>query len=128
MGRQLTAARNFTPARQGGGGFVRARVASDVSCRVSGTLADVPRARQITPMSVETMYTLRKAPIGSLLFPELSVVEVVRDVQTDDGQHVPAGTRGTVVMVYGGGKAYEVEFARPVIGNTMLNPDVLRAV
>lgn len=79
-------------------------------------------------MSVETMYTLRKAPTGSLLFPEFSVVEVVRDAVTDDGQHLPAGSRGTVVMVYGGGKAYEVEFVRPVVGNTMLRPDMLRAV
>jgi hypothetical protein len=79
-------------------------------------------------MSVETMYTLRKAPTGSLLFPELSLVEIVRDVQTDDGQHVPAGSRGTIVMVYDGGKAYEVEFAQPVVGNTTLRPDVLRAI
>ena len=78
-------------------------------------------------MSFETMHILRKAPTGSLLFPELSVVEVVCAVETDDGQRVPAGTRGTVVAVYGGGEAYEVEFARPVVGNTTLRPDVLRA-
>jgi hypothetical protein len=78
-------------------------------------------------MSFETMHTLRRAPAASLLFPELSVVEVVRDVETDDGQRVPAGSQGTVVAVYGGGKAYEVEFAEPVVGNTTLRPDVLRA-
>lgn len=75
-------------------------------------------------MSFETMHTLHKAPTGSLLFPELSVVEVVCAVETDDRQRVPAGT---VVAVYGDGEAYEIEFARPVVGNTTLRPDVLRA-
>ena len=43
-------------------------------------------------------------------FADLSSVRVEIDVVTDDGEAVPAGTRGTVVSVYAGGAAYEVEF------------------
>lgn len=39
----------------------------------------------------------------------LDVVRFVVDVETDEGEAVPAGTRGTVVAVWGPGNAYEVE-------------------
>ncbi|WP_267428568.1 DUF4926 domain-containing protein [Methylobacterium sp. GC_Met_2] len=77
-------------------------------------------------MSYETMHQFRD-PAAHPLFAELSVVEVLRTVETDDGLPVPAGSHGTVVAIYGGGKAYEVEFARPVIGNCTLSADTLRA-
>lgn len=77
-------------------------------------------------MSYETMHQFRD-PAAQPLFAELSVVEVLRAVETDDGLPVPAGSHGTVVAIYGGGKAYEVEFARPVIGNCTLSADALRA-
>ena len=62
------------------------------------------------------------------LFAELSVVETLRPVETDDGEAVPAGSRGTIVAIYGDGAAYEVEFARPVIGNCTIRPELLRSV
>ncbi|WP_279357699.1 DUF4926 domain-containing protein [Methylobacterium indicum] len=62
------------------------------------------------------------------LFTELSVVETLRGVETDDGAAVPAGSRGTIVAIYGKGAAYEVEFARPVIGNCTIDHDALRPV
>lgn len=83
--------------------------------------------RQIQRMSIETMHTLRKAPAVTPLFPELSVVATLRDLKTDDGLTVPAGSRGTVVEVYAAGEAYEVEFARPVIGNATVIADALSA-
>ncbi len=43
-------------------------------------------------------------------FADLSSVRVSHDVVTDEGQAVLAGTRGTVVAIYAGGAAYEVEF------------------
>lgn len=43
-------------------------------------------------------------------FADLSSVRVGIDVVTDEGEPVAAGTRGTVVAVYAGGAAYEVEF------------------
>ena len=78
-------------------------------------------------MSFETMHTLRRAPEPAPLFPGLSVVATVRDAVTDDGVTVPAGSRGTVVAVYAAGAAYEVEFARPVIGNMTLPVEALAA-
>lgn len=42
-------------------------------------------------------------------FAELDVVRLLVDAETDDGDAVPAGTRGTVVAVWGDGAAYEVE-------------------
>ncbi|WCS28918.1 DUF4926 domain-containing protein (plasmid) [Methylobacterium sp. NMS14P] len=77
-------------------------------------------------MSYETMHQFRD-PAAHPLFAELSVVAVLRAVETDDGLPVPAGSHGTVVAVYGGGKAYEVEFACPVVGNCTLSADALRA-
>lgn len=44
-------------------------------------------------------------------FAELDLVRMLQDVETDEGEAVPAGTRGTVVAIYAGGEAYEVEFA-----------------
>lgn len=43
-------------------------------------------------------------------FADLDIVSALHAVMTDEGEEVPAGTRGTVVAVYGAGKAYEVEF------------------
>lgn len=78
-------------------------------------------------MSIETMHTLRKAPEPSPLYPELSVVSTLRDLLTDDGLAVPAGSRGTIVEIYAAGAAYEVEFARPVVGNATITADALTA-
>ena len=60
-------------------------------------------------------------------FPELSVVEVLRDVRTDDGLAIPAGSRGTIVAIWGEGDAYEVEFSRPVVGLATVLAGALRA-
>ena len=78
-------------------------------------------------MSIETMHTLRKAPSATPLYPELSVVATLYDLKTDDGLTIPAGSRGTVVEVYAAGEAYEVEFARPVVGNATIEADALTA-
>ena len=43
---------------------------------------------------------------------ELSRVAVRSDVPADEG-YLPAGSFGTIVHVYKGGRAYEVEFERP---------------
>lgn len=78
-------------------------------------------------MSIETMHILRKAPSSTPLFAELSVVALARSVETDDGLAVPVGSRGTVVAVYAGGAAYEVEFAHPISGNATVEAIDLRA-
>jgi len=92
-----------------------------------GQLADNPAVRQIRLMSFETMHTLRRDPEVTPLFPELSVVVTLCDTVTDDGRSVAAGSRGTIVEVYAGGEAYEVEFARPVIGNATIRAEALKA-
>lgn len=78
-------------------------------------------------MSIETMHTLRKAPDVTPLFPELSVVATLCDLQTDDGLPVPAGSRGIIVEVYAGGAAYEVDFSRPIVGNATVDASALAA-
>lgn len=78
-------------------------------------------------MSIETLHTLRRAPVASPLHHAYSVVVLVSDIATDDGQTVPAGSRGTIVEVYGAGAAYEVEFVRPVVGNATVRAERLRA-
>ncbi|AWN39015.1 DUF4926 domain-containing protein [Methylobacterium radiodurans] len=45
---------------------------------------------------------------------ELDHVRLLSAVTGDDAQCVPAGTTGTVVGIYAGGEAFEVEFTRPV--------------
>jgi hypothetical protein len=79
-------------------------------------------------MSIETMHIQRKAPEATPLFAELSVVELLTAIKTDDGADVPAGSHGTVVAEWGNGAAYEVEFARPVVGNATVRATLLRAV
>ncbi|UHC14705.1 DUF4926 domain-containing protein [Methylobacterium currus] len=64
-------------------------------------------------MSIAVSYTLRKAEPGALL-RELDDVRVLIDVLTDDGDTVATGTDGTVVAVWNGGEAYDVEFPEPM--------------
>jgi hypothetical protein len=58
---------------------------------------------------------------------ELSEVAVLRDVQTDDGYLIPAGMEGTIVGIWAGGEAYEVEFDEPVADNATVRAGALRA-
>ncbi|TXN60755.1 DUF4926 domain-containing protein [Methylobacterium sp. WL6] len=46
-------------------------------------------------------------------FRDLDTVETIRSATSDDGDVIPAGSRGTVVSVIRGGFAYGVEFAEP---------------
>jgi hypothetical protein len=61
-------------------------------------------------MSIEVSYALRKAEPGALL-RELDDVRITTDVRTDDGDTIAAGT---VVAVWNGGEAYDVEFPEPM--------------
>lgn len=45
---------------------------------------------------------------------ELSRVSLRAEQSSRDGTCVPAGSKGTIVAVLSGGKAYMVEFVRPV--------------
>ncbi|WP_245238996.1 hypothetical protein [Methylobacterium platani] len=49
-----------------------------------------------------------------MLIRELDDVRILAAVTTDDGQTMPAGTEGTVVAVWHGGEAYDVEFPEPM--------------
>lgn len=55
--------------------------------------------------------TYRLTPEAPAAFADLDLVRIRCAVTTDDTVEVPAGTRGVVVAIYGGGKAYEVEFS-----------------
>ena len=78
-------------------------------------------------MSYDTLYQSRAPLTQPQGFAELSVVALLSDVVTDDGVTVPAGTEATIVGVWGDGKAYEVEFDEPVVGNATVRADALRA-
>ncbi len=64
-------------------------------------------------MSIEVSCTLRRNEPGALL-RELDDVRVTVDVTTDDGDTIAAGIEGTVVAVWNGGEAYDVEFPEPM--------------
>lgn len=56
---------------------------------------------------------------------ELTRVVLSKPVETEDGV-LPAGSMGTVVGVYRGGVAYEVEFAKPFHTVATVMPDAIR--
>ena len=59
---------------------------------------------------------------------ELARVELLHDATTDAGQIVRAGSIGTVVGVWAGRRAYEVEFPGAVEGLATVEPGLLRKV
>jgi hypothetical protein len=77
-------------------------------------------------MSFDTLYQSRAPVTQPQGLAELSVVALLREVVTDDGVTVPAGTEGTIVGVWADGEAYE--FDEPVVGNATVRADALRAV
>ncbi len=56
----------------------------------------------------------RLEEVNPSALPELSVVRLVRDVTTDEGGTLPAGSSGTIVGTFGDGEAYDVEFIEPL--------------
>ncbi|WP_345822932.1 DUF4926 domain-containing protein (plasmid) [Methylobacterium fujisawaense] len=64
-------------------------------------------------MSVEAVYQYSADAPGAE-FRELDDVRVLIDVTTMDGDTIAAGTEGTVVAVWKGGAAYEIEFPEPM--------------
>jgi hypothetical protein len=56
---------------------------------------------------------------------ELTRVALSKPVETEDGV-LPAGSMGTVVGVYRGGAAYEVEFAKPFHTVATVMPDAIQ--
>ena len=61
-------------------------------------------------MSVETMYTLRRAEPA---FRDLDRVVLCTEAVTDDGDTMPAGAEGTIVYVAPDAQTLIVEFAEP---------------
>ncbi|MCF4124007.1 DUF4926 domain-containing protein [Methylobacterium sp. SyP6R] len=59
---------------------------------------------------------------------ELDRVELLADVLGDDQVTVPAGSIGTVVAIWAGGAAFEVEFTRPVDALATVDASLLRVV
>lgn len=59
---------------------------------------------------------------------ELDRVELLADVLGDDQVTVPAGSVGTVVAIWAGGAAFEVEFTRPVDALATVDATLLRVV
>ncbi|OAS26163.1 hypothetical protein A5481_06795 [Methylobacterium platani] len=59
---------------------------------------------------------------------ELDRVALLSDVVGDDQVTVPAGSVGTVVAIWAGGAAFEVEFTGPVDALATVNAALLRVV
>ncbi|OUJ14289.1 DUF4926 domain-containing protein [Acetobacter sp. DsW_063] len=60
-------------------------------------------------------------------YPELSAVKTLKPIDVD-GQILPGGSRGTIVLVYGDGDAYEVEFTRPIPAIITLEPQDITGI
>ncbi len=63
-------------------------------------------------MPVDTLSLVRQAE-PDLPLRDLDRVALTAAALTDDGDRLEAGTEGTIVGVWRGGSAYEVEFAEP---------------
>ncbi|WP_342149981.1 DUF4926 domain-containing protein [Methylorubrum sp. SB2] len=59
---------------------------------------------------------------------ELDRVELLADVLADEGAPVPLGSVGTVVAIWAGGAAFEVEFTRPVDALATVDAGLLKVV
>lgn len=59
-----------------------------------------------------------------MAYDELSVITTKNDIIRTDGI-IPAGSIGTIVHVYAGGKAYEVEFCSPFQAVVTIEPESL---
>jgi hypothetical protein len=46
----------------------------------------------------------------------LEIVRMLVPVETDAGETVAAGTEGTVVAIWAGGAAFDIEFDEPIEG------------
>lgn len=66
--------------------------------------------------------------VGSEPIAELSVVALDRDIDLSPIGCLPKGTQGTLVSVYDGGAAYEVEFDEPFHALLTLKPSDIKAV
>lgn len=78
-------------------------------------------------MSVEFAYRFKQdAPRSSLR--DLDAVVLLADTPSDDGDVVPAGSKGTIVAVHGAGESYVVEFAEPEGTLVSVFPQEIRRV
>jgi hypothetical protein len=74
--------------------------------------------------SADDVMFVRKAPSEAL--PELKMVVLLRPAETDAGVSKPSGSTGTIVGVWAGGEAYEVEFSEPEGALATVRADDLR--
>lgn len=82
---------------------------------------------RLLSLVVDSRSAQDRAPAGAL-FRELDRVRTLADVVGEDGEAVPAGSTGTVVAIWDGGAAFDVEFTRPVEALAALSPDTLTLV
>ncbi|KQT47823.1 hypothetical protein ASG52_11195 [Methylobacterium sp. Leaf456] len=68
----------------------------------------------------------RSAPPAA--FRELDRVRTLEVVAGEDGETVPVGSEGTVVAVWNGGEAFDVEFVRPVETLAAILPTALQLI
>jgi hypothetical protein len=66
------------------------------------------------------------AEVASERFQELDVVVLREPFAVSGDASLPRGATGTVVGVWGGGQAYEVEFTEPVAALATLRPSQIR--
>ena len=75
-------------------------------------------------MDIEPHTEIERTPA----FAELTRVVLTKPVFVQEAnRELPAGSRGTVVAVWQGGKAYEVEFAKPFTCLVTITPERLAA-
>jgi len=91
------------------------------------------RRMMVDAMALDYYQRARRPPTIGLavpdqvsLFPEHAVVSLRTSIDAD-GQVLPEGARGTIVGIYRGGAAYEVEFFEPFHCLATLKPEMLAA-
>ena len=59
---------------------------------------------------------------------ELDRITLARDVTSDEGRRIAAGSEGTVVAVWSGGVSFDVEFAAPLDALANIGVDAIGRV
>ncbi len=59
---------------------------------------------------------------------DLDRIRVLTDVEDEQGRIVPAGSVGTVVVSWAGGRAFEIDFTDPVEATASVERDVIEPV
>ncbi|MGE8131862.1 DUF4926 domain-containing protein [Methylobacterium sp. NPDC080182] len=82
-------------------------------------MADKSHLRTVSDRSAN------ERPFSAASIAELDRVTLSQEVEGDEGEKIPAGSTGTVVGIWAGGAAFEVEFAQPLSALATVKADAI---